>query len=130
MTDKNVILCATYIPPSESPYFNEESFSILEGEMSHFQAQGNILVCGDLNARTAEEQNTINSQRDKQVPGSNNLSLPTYPHRNNYDKVKNKNGVQLVKLCGTLGLYIVNGRQRGDSFARYTYSSVEHCVCT
>ena len=123
LTDKNVFLCATCIPPSESPYFNEESFSILEGEISHFQAQGNVLVCGDLNARTAEEQDTINSHGDKHLPGSNNLSLPIYPHRNNYDKVKNKNGVQLVKLCRTLGLYIVNGRLRGDSFGRYTYSS-------
>ena len=77
MTDKNVFLCATYIPPSESTYFNEESFSILEGEISHFQAQGKVLVCGDLNARTAEEQNTINCHGDKHLPGSNNLSLPT-----------------------------------------------------
>jgi hypothetical protein len=47
--------------------------------MSHFQAQGNVLVCGDLNTRTAEEQDTINSHGDKHLPGSNNLSLPTYP---------------------------------------------------
>jgi hypothetical protein len=46
--------------------------SILEGEISHFQALGNILVCG-------EELDTINSHRDKDLPGSNSLSLPTYP---------------------------------------------------
>ena len=91
--------------------------------MSHFQAQGNVLVCGDLNARTAEELDTINSHGDKHLPGSNNLSLPTHPHRNNYDKEKNKNGVQLMKPCLTLGWYIVNGRLRGDYFGRYTYSS-------
>ena len=54
-TEKNVLLCATYIPPLESPYFNEDSFSILEGEINHFQAQGHVLVCGDLNNRTGQE---------------------------------------------------------------------------
>ena len=43
-----------YIPPLESPYFNEDSFSILEGEIYHFQVQGHVLVCGDLNARTGQ----------------------------------------------------------------------------
>ncbi len=48
-------MCAAYIPPSESPYHNENSFSILEDEISYFQTQGNILICGDLNARTGTE---------------------------------------------------------------------------
>ena len=47
--EKNVLLCTTYIPPIESPYFNNDSFSILEGEINHFQAQGHVLVCGALN---------------------------------------------------------------------------------
>ena len=29
-TEKNVLLCATYIPPIESPYFNDDMFSTLE----------------------------------------------------------------------------------------------------
>jgi hypothetical protein len=32
-TEKNGLLCTTYIPPIESPYFNDDSFSILEGEI-------------------------------------------------------------------------------------------------
>ena len=49
-TEKNVLLCATYIPPIESPYFNDDSFSILEGV-----EKGHVQVCGDLNARTGQE---------------------------------------------------------------------------
>ena len=52
LTEKHVLLCATYISHPESPYFNEDSFSTLEGEINNFQAQGHVLVCGDLNART------------------------------------------------------------------------------
>ena len=47
-------MCYLY-PPLESPDFNEDSFSILEGEINHFQAQGHVLVCGNLNARTGQE---------------------------------------------------------------------------
>ena len=48
LREKHVLLCATYILPLESPYFNEDSFSILEGEINNFKAQGHVLVCGDL----------------------------------------------------------------------------------
>ena len=66
-TEKNVLLCATDIPPLESPYFNEDSFSILEGEINHFQAQGHVLICDDLNARTEQEPDTLSTQVDKHL---------------------------------------------------------------
>ena len=53
-TEKNVLMCAPYISPVESPYFNDDRFSILEGEINNFQAQGHVQVCGDLNARTGQ----------------------------------------------------------------------------
>ncbi len=33
---KDIFLCAIYIPPSESPYYSEDTFSTLEEETSHF----------------------------------------------------------------------------------------------
>lgn len=44
-------MCAIYIPPSESPYYNEEIFDTIQEQIIYFQTQGNVLVCGDLNAR-------------------------------------------------------------------------------
>lgn len=67
-----------YIPPSESSYYKEESFSILEEVISPFQAQGNVLICGDLNAMTGEEPDTITTQGDKHIP--TNFSIPLSPH--------------------------------------------------
>ena len=66
-------MCATFIPPIESPYFNEDSFSILEGEISHFQAQGHVIVCGDLNARTGQEPDTLSTQGDKHLHYGSNV---------------------------------------------------------
>ncbi len=34
-TDRHIFLCATYLPPAESPYYNEETFSILQDEICH-----------------------------------------------------------------------------------------------
>jgi hypothetical protein len=58
ISEKNVLMCATYIPPIESPYFNNDSLSILEGKINHFQAQGHVLVRGDLKPRTGYPQHT------------------------------------------------------------------------
>ncbi|XP_037603419.1 uncharacterized protein LOC119475038 isoform X2 [Sebastes umbrosus] len=122
-TDKDIFMCAAYIPTSESPYYNENCFSILEDEINHYQAQGSVLICGDLNARTGIEPDCINPQGDKHIPDQISIPLPSHPHRNNFDKTVNKSGHRLLQLCRTLGLYIVNGRLRGDSFGHYTHSS-------
>ncbi len=82
-----------------------------------------MLICGDLNARTGPDPDLINAQGDKHIPGQINIPPPPHLHRNNFDKTVNRNGHQLLQMCRTLGLYIVNGRLRGDSFGLYTHSS-------
>ena len=120
--EEDVYLCATYIHPSESPYFKEESFSMLEDEISQYQAHGKVVICGDLNARTATAPDYINNQGDKHITDIN-IAMPTYPPRQNYDQITNQNGRQLLQLCRSLGLAITNGRLWGDSYGRYTHCS-------
>lgn len=36
-------------------------------------------------------------------------------HRESYDSIVNNNGKQVLQLCKSLGLYIVNGKTKGDS---------------
>ncbi len=61
-TSQPVFLCAIYIPPHESSYFQEETFPNIEQEISHFQAQGNVLLMGDLNSRTVDKLDFIASR--------------------------------------------------------------------
>ncbi len=119
---QHVFLCAIYIPPLESPYFQEETFQNIEEEISHFQAQGNVLLMGDLNARTGKELDFLESHGTRFITGYNDL-YPSYPATENCDQTVNAHGRQLLQLCRGLALYIVNGRLRGDSLGRYTYSS-------
>ena len=123
LTDRELFICAIYIPPSESPYFSEDIFLTLETEISHFKAQGNVLICGDTNTRTGTLTDLIDPQVDKYITNGNISNTFTLPHRNNSDQFISKNGRELVQLCQSLGLYFVNGRVRGDSLDRFTYCS-------
>ncbi len=53
--DEDLYLCASYIPPRESPYYNEDIFSTLQSEIIYFQSLDPVLLMGDLNTRTGRE---------------------------------------------------------------------------
>ncbi len=122
---KYIFLCAIYIPPSESPYYSEDTLSTLEEETSHFQAQGNVLICGDLNARTGLQPDFTDTQGIKYINNKLTVINNTFSHihRNNHDHTVNKNGKDLLQLCRSLGLYIINGSLRGDTLGRFTFCS-------
>ena len=123
-TESDIFLCALYIPPSESPYYNEEIFENLHSQINDFQAQGKVLICGDLNARTGSLPDFTSDDGNNHILGSSfPQDLMNLHFRNTSDKIINKNGKSLIELCKNLGLYMLNGRVRGDSFGRYTYSS-------
>ncbi len=81
-----------------------------------------MLLMGDLNSRTVDKLDFIASQGTRFITGNNSL-FPSHPPRQNWDLQVNAHGRQLLQLCQNLALYIVNGRLRGDSLGRYTYSS-------
>ena len=88
-------MCAIYIPLIESPYFNEGIFSTIEEEVSHFQAQGSVLITGDLNARSGEELDFTSTECDSYITGAN-LNFPILPNRDTYNKNTNKNRKQVL----------------------------------
>ena len=49
ITDRDLYLCGIYIPPVDSPYFEEDIFDTLHSDIAYLQAQGNELLTGDLN---------------------------------------------------------------------------------
>ena len=54
ITDRDLYLCAIYIPPVDSPYFEDDIFD-LHSEIPYFQAQGNVFLTGDLYGWTGTE---------------------------------------------------------------------------
>ena len=124
IADRELYLYAMYIHPVDSPYFEEYIFDTLHSEIADFQAQGNVLLTGDLNGRTGIEPDVMDPQGNNHVFDQALLfTTPTITHRNNLDSEINQNGREIVHLCRALGLYIVNGRFRGDFLEILTYSS-------
>ena len=87
---------------------------MLENELASYTTTFNdypLIICGDLNARTASLPDFIEFNNDHFVPTdlaqSGNFDLP---HRESMDKVVNNYGRRLLELCRNTGLRIMNGR--------------------
>ena len=123
IADRVLYLCAICIPPVDSPNFEEDIFDTIHSEIADFQAQGNVLLTGDLNEQTGIELDVMDPQGNNHVFDQALLfTTPTIPCRNNLDSEINQSDREM-HLCRVLGLYIVNGKFRGDSLGRFTYSS-------
>ncbi|KAL6455216.1 hypothetical protein MHYP_G00363500 [Metynnis hypsauchen] len=112
-----------YIPPSESPHYDEDIFPSLHHQISSFQAQGSVLICGDLNAHTGSLPDFNTEQGNNYIFGHQHPGNISDLPRFNSDPQVNRNGKDLLQLCQSLGLYIISGGLRGDSLGRFTFCS-------
>ena len=85
----------------------------------HFQKKGKVIVQGDFNARTNVINDTI--VRDKFDTIFMRNDSGDIPNRNSEDKVPaDHRGKELLELCKSLELVILNGRKIGDLFGKFT----------
>ena len=102
---KDIFLCLAYIIPSNSFYANQSTDEVLENIESDivnkYSGLGNIILCGDLNARTGSESDFIQDD-------SNDENLPLYENYNSdivqekrcsHDCKVDNRGKQLLDLC-------------------------------
>ena len=69
--EKDIFLCAVYIPPRDSPYFNPDIFDELQTDITKFSSKGFGLLEGDFNARTGCAQDFIDIDQCIHMPGDN-----------------------------------------------------------
>ena len=122
----HLYLCACYIPPITSPYFNEELFHDLNEDINNFSnSQSPLLLCGDLNSRTGNIPDfTCNTKDGNLLTDQITTQIDTY--RGNFDSEVNSNGQNLSELCKGNNLRIINGRCFEDSFGKYTFFSSDN----
>ncbi len=124
--NKDIYLGAIYLPPEKSSYYANQtidSWDVVEREITIFKGKGDLLLCGDFNARTGRLQDFIpHDCHDKYVNLPN--SYTPDPHniieRNNLDCTINSHGRRLVNICTGQYLGIINGRTPGDFFGNFT----------
>ena len=117
---KKLLVCALYIPPEGSVYSNKSSFTELEETLLHINLN-NVLIMGDLNARTGDSSDYIwdTAALDNVLDDVSTTELMKMYNiqqdRRSQDVGKNNFGHALIDFCITQRLLIVNGRVGGDA---------------
>ena len=149
---RDIYIINVYIPPHNSKRKiittnSENNFDILQETVNKFVNIGDIIVCGDLNARIGlsnDIDKSDNSSDFLDVPSefisSNQLDIPpNIPisiKRNCQDRFTNSHKSHLLDLVRTNSLLILNGRTLGDSSGNYTCynwngnSVVDYFICS
>lgn len=120
----DIFLCFLYAPPENSTYSKRIDYDILElveKDITKYSHQGKVIIAGDLNARTANENYYIVHDTSKHIPVSQNYVSDLAPvHRVSQDRTINNRGKQLLSLCIESGLRLLNGRSTGDLLGSFT----------
>ena len=137
-TTENLLIGATYIPPDNSVFYNEEEVVLLENEITSFSSKYKyIMLTGDFNARTSELRDY--TERDEflaemfdfdaetiyifsKASQLEDYSVPI--ERKSKDKHINNSGYRLIDICKNNNLFILNGRFGKDKgIGNYTFRS-------
>ncbi len=115
--DKDVYIGTCCLNPSKAAQTDKKIIK-LTGEMIYFQKKGDVMIMGDLNAKTGILDDTIAPDKSDEL--FDLLLDEPPPKRNSQDDAVNPGGNDLLDMCRSLDLNIVNGRKTGDVFGKYT----------
>ena len=71
---QDLFICGVYIPPGNSPYFDDEIFNNLESDVAYFSTKDNIMLLGDFNARTSKIEDYVSKEGNTFINFSDLLS--------------------------------------------------------
>jgi len=120
---KDVLLICAYLPPCDSKYWQsthhgygvellDKCILDLSGEYEDFH----LIICGDLNARTASDNHTYSSVDDDCFT-QNETDFP----RTSHDKEINLFGEDLLEFCSIHDCMILNGLNETDFDGSFTF---------
>ena len=118
--DKEMYIIFTYIVPEDTTYIcacNNDVVGCLENTVAKYIDRGMLVVCGDLNARTGTKKDTLElihgNESHPDFDAADNSSI-LIPARVSKDTVVNARGRDILDICKSSGLLIMNGRLYGD----------------
>ena len=124
---QNLFVGGIYISPINSSYTkntDEDTFLKIQEKLLTLNQNDFIVLGGDFNARTGNEQDIIDETDDEvellNLPQNYKIST-IKKYRCNKDQHKNSYGDKLIDLATSANLKILNGRTLGDLEGRYTY---------
>jgi hypothetical protein len=123
---KNLYISFVYAPPSTSPYVKNLDYDIfekLQEDISLYSGDGNVILAGDLNAKTNTMRDYVTDDGDSHTP-INDSTL--YIHDSHMDRQNqdphavDAQGKKLLELCKSSRIRILNGRTNGDRTGKLT----------
>ena len=100
---RDLFLCLTYLPPGQSTYANnmqQDLLDSLEKDISLYKTKGEVMICGDLNARTGSEPGFIINDGSDHLPLYQNYSIDNSSvPRHSKDIIVDKRGINLIDIC-------------------------------
>ena len=118
----DIYLCGIYIPPLSSPHYDNE-YQNLEYEISILSTKGKIMLMGDFNSRISTYPDFIVDDEDNDKLSHilpDNYKADFNLLRKSQDRVYNSQGKDLLDLCASAQLRILNGRFIGDILGNMT----------
>ena len=129
-----------YIPPENSTFCKNNGsnhFETIEAHIREYSRKGEILILGDLNARTGRELDYVPRDSDRFTDNAAIYPVDAdIPARANQDTITNARGHDLIDMCIASRLRILNGRMAGDAlgyFSCHKYngsSSVDYAIAS
>ena len=128
---KDLYIGVCYIPPTNSDIWNKKNyhpFDVLSNDIMKFQSSGYVIIGGDFNSRTGNMSDCLGSSCTETAcsypPGSEQMLSKGNMHRNNCDKTVNVFGRNLLDMCKSTDMRIVNGRTLGDFYGNLTFYNI------
>ena len=115
---RDIYLATIYISPKGNKENISKTFEKLGEEIETMRSKGEVMLQGDLNARTSNKDEIIIADKyDQEFELVNSIVT----HRNSEDSlVTDRRGEELLELCKALNMIITNGRKTGDLFGNFT----------
>ena len=134
--NKNLHVCIAYNPPEASKYHKRELIELISSDILSFASEvSSFFIMGDFNARTGDLEDY--EYHDDKIMEIQNISSKSNPKckRRNCDSTVNNQGEQIINLCKTFDLVLLNGRSLGDFWGNFTHynnnggaSTIDICI--
>ena len=120
--EKDIFICFSYISPCNfQTKSDSDTIEAVFRDMNLFNNTGQVLMCGDLNARTGSEIDFIIDDTDKHIPiDPQHVIDQNIQQRKSQDTKLDDRGKQILDMCISSRMRILNGRTTGDLLGKCT----------